>query len=163
VIRKREEVIVDRQDIHGTDSELINSIGDLLQLCKNGDNSRKLNVLLYMVLRYFSVTWRDADSFLTMIGGMRWISTHKWVEVFLTGDYQTFASDYRGGNQKDAFFDVYPKIEMAAKVFVAEACSRKSADFTAGDVATFIDSYYYASTNSTKADDELIRSERMGL
>ena len=60
-----------------------------------------------------------------------------------------------------AFFDIYSELEIAAKLFVAEACSRKAADFKALDLANYIDSKYYELTNANKSDHELIRSERM--
>ncbi|CAF3035196.1 unnamed protein product [Rotaria sp. Silwood2] len=47
-------------DINGFKSRLdLFSIGDLFELCKLECGSRKLSVLVYMVLRYFDHTWRN--------------------------------------------------------------------------------------------------------
>ena len=48
---------------------------------------------------------------------------------------------------------------MEAKSFVADACTRKSADFTVSDLAKFIDNRYYETTETRKTEDPLIRSE----
>lgn len=70
-------------------------------------------------------------------------TSHKWGTIFINGDYEEFSNDLRGGKQTDSFYDTFPDIETDAKIFVVEACSRKSAEFKASDLAQFIDTKYY--------------------
>jgi hypothetical protein len=151
----------DGKNINWINEDILSHIGDLFQLCKNQCNFRMLNTLLYITLRHFNITWAGIDSFMSAIGGMWCKTAHKWAEIFLTDDFEMFMKDERGGKKGDSFFDIYPELEIAAKLFVAEACSRKSADFKALDLANYIDSQYYEITNTIKSNNELIRSERM--
>ena len=93
------------------------------------------------------------------IGAMRCITVNKWAEVFIDGDFNMFMNDELGGKRGDSFYDVYSKIEIDTKLFVADACSKKSANFTSIDLAKYIDTLYYKLTNTTKDQNELIRSE----
>ncbi|CAF1444407.1 unnamed protein product [Rotaria sordida] len=92
------------------------SIGDVFELCKRGCGSRKLSVLLYMVLRHFGHTWRAIDALLHDIGGNQCRVAHKWTKSFLTGDFNAFEDDGRGGKHSDGFYDLFPELETEAKV-----------------------------------------------
>ncbi|CAF4761318.1 unnamed protein product, partial [Rotaria magnacalcarata] len=81
--------------------------------------------------------------------------------IFVNGDFDAFMDDGRGRKRGDSFFDEYPELETEAKLFVADACSKKSSDFKAIHMANFIDSSYYTLLNTSKCQNELIRSERM--
>ncbi|CAF4219816.1 unnamed protein product [Rotaria sordida] len=113
-----------------------------------------------MSLRYFKIKWEHIDDYLKRIGFMTAQTSHKWATIFINGDYEEFSNDLRGGKQTDSFYDMFPEIEADAKAFVVQACSRKSADFKAIDLAQFIDEKYYEVTGAKKqSDDDLIRSE----
>ena len=87
-------------------------------------------------------------------------TSHKWATMFIKGDYEESSNDLRGGKQTDSFYDMFPEIEADTKAFVVQACSQKSGEFKALDLAQFIDERYYEVTGLTKqASDELIRSE----
>jgi hypothetical protein len=161
-IDSNEMVVDDNIDnINWTDKNLLNHIGDLFQMCIHQCNLQKLSTFIYMVLRHFNFTWRDIDGFMSDVGAMRCITANKWAEIFVNGDLDEFLKDERGGKRGDSFFDLYPELEVDAKLFVADACSRKSADFRSIDLANYIDSSYYKLTNRTKCQNELIRSEKM--
>ncbi|CAF1560638.1 unnamed protein product, partial [Didymodactylos carnosus] len=82
-------------------------------------------------------------------------------KVFSKGDYEEFSNDLRGGKQTDSFYDTFPEIEADAKAFVVQACSQKSGEFKALDLAQFIDEKYYELTGIKKQiGDDFIRSER---
>ena len=134
------------------------SIGDVFELCKRGCSLRKLSVLLYMVLRHFDHTWRDIDDLLHNIGGNQCKIAHKWAETFLTGDFDAFEDDGRGGKHSDGFYDLFPELETEAKAFVVESCSKKSADFSAVNLAKYLDKRFYEITQTSKVNDTLIRS-----
>ena len=144
-----------------TNKSLMNPIGDLFQICINQCNLRTLSTLLYMVLRHCNFTWRDTDTFLSDIGGMRCVTANKWARLFVNGDLDEFMQEGRGGQQTDSFFDVYPELEADAKLFVSGACSKKAATFKSIDLANFIDSSYYKLTGTKQRQNQLIRSERM--
>lgn len=114
-----------------------------------------------MTLKYFNFTWRDIDNFMSSIGGMRCITANKCAEAFINGDLDVVLEDGRGGKRIDSFFDEYPEIEVDSKSFVVDAVSRNSADFKIVDLANFIDSSYYALTNTKKCQNDLIRSVTM--
>ena len=87
-------------------------------------------------------------------------TSHKWTAIFMKGNYEEFSNDLRGGKQTDSFYDMFPDIEADAKAFVVHACSQKSADFKAMDLAQFVDDKYYEVTRLIKqSGDDLIRSE----
>ena len=80
--------------------------------------------------------------------------------MFIRGDYEEFSNDLRGGKRIDSFYDTFPEIEVDAKAFVVHACSQKSAEFKAADLAQFINTKYYELTGIKKqTGDDLIRSE----
>lgn len=135
-------------------------IGDLFELCRQGSGSRKLSTLLYMLLRHLGFPWRLIDDIFGTIGAYRCETAHKWAQVFLTGDIETFLDDGRGGKHSDAFYDIFPELEIEAKSFVIKVCSGKTADFAVADLAKFVDSEYYEVTGIVKVDAGLIRSEQ---
>ncbi|CAF4790715.1 unnamed protein product, partial [Rotaria sp. Silwood2] len=88
-------------------------------------------------------------------------TSHKWTTVFIKGDYEEFSNDLLGGKQTDSFYDTFPESEADARAFVVKACSQKSAEFKAADLAQFIDTKYYELTEIQKQiGDDLIRLER---
>lgn len=114
-----------------------------------------------MSLRFFNVKWEDIDEYLKSIGFMTAKTSHKWATVFIKGDYEEFSNDLRGGKQTDSFYDTFPDIEADAKAFVIQACSQKSGEFKALDLAQFIDETYYELIGIKKqSGDDLKRSER---
>ncbi|CAF1047364.1 unnamed protein product [Didymodactylos carnosus] len=116
--------------------------------------------MTYTAIRFFDIKWEDADNYLKSIGFMTAETSHKWAAVFIKGDYEEFSNDLRDGKQADSF-DVFPEIEADAKEFVVEACSKKSGEFKALDLAQFIDEKYYELTGIQKQiGDDFIRSER---
>ena len=77
----------------------------------------------------------------------------------MSEDFEVFINGDRGGKTTDSFYDIIPVLEIEAKLFVANAYIRKLADFIVSDLAKFIDSRYYKVTETTKIEDQLIRSE----
>jgi len=139
----------------------LNDIGDLLELCQQQGNLKNISLLLYMTLRYFSITWREVNDFLQQIGAMRCETAHKWAKIYLTGDLIEFNSDNRGGKLKGSFYDIFPDIENEAKLFAADECQKKTSDFKAADLRNFIDAKFYEVTGLKKdSNDSFIRSER---
>ena len=81
--------------------------------------------------------------------------------VFIRGDHEEFSNDLRGGKRADSYYDTFFEIEVDARAFVVQACSQKSAEFKAADLAQFIDTKYYELTGIKKqTGNGLIRSER---
>lgn len=140
---------------------LLTDIGDLAEMCKSTCDTKYLSTLLYMSLRHFNIKWQDTDDFLKNIGLMTAQTCHKWATVFMRGEYEEFSGDLRGGKHVDSFFDVFPEIEVDAKAFVIQACSRKTGEFKALYLAQFIDDSYYTLMGIQKQiGDGFIRSER---
>ena len=113
-----------------------------------------------MILRYLGHQWRIIDDILQLISAYRCVTAHKWAETFLSGDFEAIVDDGRGGKHSDSFYDTFLELEAEAKSFVIGACSRKSADFNAAELAKFIDAKYYELTQTAKVNVELIRSEQ---
>ncbi|CAF4201909.1 unnamed protein product, partial [Rotaria sordida] len=136
-----------------------NDMSDLFELCQSKCPRKYISVLLYMTMRYFGVKWDDCNDFLIELGGTNGKTAHKWANVFMSGDFDEFCNDNRGGKRGNDFFDCFPEIEISAKTFTVERCSRKAADFTANDLALFIDEQYYLVTQTVKdAGAPLVRS-----
>lgn len=133
-------------------------IAAMFEICLGAVSYRNLSVLLYMTLKFFRIDWRSIDAFLGDIKAMRCSTVHSWSKVFLDGDLQEFVRDERGGKHLDGFYDVFPDLEIEAKAFVSDACSRKAADFNVGKLAKFIDDRFREINSMDKAADSLIRS-----
>ena len=101
----------------------LTTINDIFQLCKDEYGSRKLTTLLYMILRHFGYQWQVTDDFLQQISANRYETAHKWTETFLSGDFEAFLEDGRGGKSTDSFYDTFPELEIEAKAFVANVCA----------------------------------------
>ena len=150
----------DDQEVAFSEKIFLSDIGDLAEICKSKCDTKYLTTLLYVSLRYFNIKWEDINRFLKDVGFMTAETSHKWATLFIKGDYEEFSNDLRGSKQTDSFYDMFPDIEADAKAFVVQACSQKSGEFKALDLAQFIDEKYYEVTGLTKqASDELIRSE----
>ncbi len=148
----------DVDSINFSNRSALNDIGDLFCFCKNQINTRFISVLMYMSLRHFGHSWRDVDSFLTAIGGMTAKTAHKWSTVLVNQDFDEFTRDERGGHRGDSFWDCYPELELEAKQFVYDECSKKEASFTAAKLAKFVDDRFYELNNAKKVDQGLVRS-----
>ncbi|CAF4620731.1 unnamed protein product, partial [Didymodactylos carnosus] len=95
-----------------------------------------------MSLRFFDIKWENVDEYFKSIGFMRAQTSHKWAKVVSKGDYEEFSNDLRGA-------------------FVVQACSQKSGELKALDLAQFIDEKYYELTEIKKqVDDDFIKSKR---
>ncbi|CAF4183658.1 unnamed protein product [Rotaria sordida] len=152
---------VDDQELPFNEKLLLTNIGDLAEMCKSKCDAKYLSTLLYISFRFLDVKWEEIDRFLKNIGFMTAQTSHKWTTVFIEGDYEEFSNDLCGGNHTDSFYDTFPEIEADARSFVVQACSQKSADFKAVDLAQFIDTKYYELAGIKKQNgDDLIRSER---
>ena len=136
----------------------IPTVGDLFQLCKTACGSRKISVLLYMLLRHLGHKWAQIDDLFQAIGAYRCETAHKWAKVFINYDREVFDEQGRGGKHCSSFYDMFPDLETEAKVFAFESCSQKSADFTTLDLANFIDTKFYEITQTVKVTDVLVRS-----
>ena len=79
---------VDDEESNFKEKLLLIDIGDLAEMCKTKCDTKYLSTLLYMSLRFFDITWEDADDYLKNIGLMSSQTSHKWVTVFIRGDYE---------------------------------------------------------------------------
>ncbi|CAF2077728.1 unnamed protein product [Rotaria magnacalcarata] len=73
-----------------TDNIMLGHIDDIFELRLNQSNFKSLSTLVYMILRYFQLTWRNIDEFMLKIGVMRCVTANKWAEVFIGGDFDMF-------------------------------------------------------------------------
>ena len=80
---------------------------------------------MYVSLRRLGHSWRDVASFLTSIGGMTIKTFHKWANILVNKDFDEFTMEDRGGKRGDSFWDSYPDLELEAKQFIFEECSKK--------------------------------------
>ena len=109
---------------------------------------------MYMSLRRLGHSWRDVELFLTSIGGMTVKTCHKWANILVNKGFDEFTMEDRG----DSFWDCYPDLELEAKQFIFEECSKKEATFTAETLARFIDNRFYELNNVQKVDQQFVRS-----
>ncbi|CAM4894233.1 unnamed protein product [Rotaria socialis] len=156
---EREEMEVDdieyeQQPMNFTDRITSDNIADLFELCKYKCPVKYLSVLIYATLRSFGHSWENCDTFLRTIGALKAQTAHRWADVFLKGDVEEFQGENRGGKHMAEFYDYFPDLEDAAREFTIRRCSEKAADFTAIDLANFIDKEYYLTTNTSKGIPE---------
>ncbi|CAF1621965.1 unnamed protein product, partial [Didymodactylos carnosus] len=145
-------------DTDFTSKEVLDTLNELMSLCKQNSNTKCLSVLLYMSLRHFSVSYRDADKFLDAIGAFKAETCHTHSDRLLHYGVDRFATDLRGGKRGDSFWDSFPDIEHDARQFSIEACTRKNASFTVEELAKFVDEKFFEVTGLTKDDPGFIRS-----
>ncbi|CAF4443413.1 unnamed protein product, partial [Rotaria magnacalcarata] len=78
--------------------------------------------------------------------------------ILVNKDFDEFTIDERGGKRGDSFWDCYPDLELEAKQFVYQECSKTEATFTVETLARFIDQRFYELNNLKKIDQQLVRS-----
>ena len=74
--------VIKEENDNGNDTDIIEkidleAIGDLFKLCKKECGSRKLSMLLYMLMRKLGLSWRSTDEILANIGAYRCQTAHK--------------------------------------------------------------------------------------
>ncbi|CAF2077709.1 unnamed protein product [Rotaria magnacalcarata] len=121
-------------------------------------NESRTYIYIYMSLQHLGHTRRDVDYFLTSIGGMTIKTCHTWTNILVNKDFDEFTYEERGGKRGDSFWHCYPDLELEAKQFVFEECSKTEATFTAGTLARFIDQSFYELNNLKKIDQQFVRS-----
>ncbi|CAF1473940.1 unnamed protein product [Didymodactylos carnosus] len=84
----------------------------------------------------------------TTIGALNAKAANGWSTLFVQGDFEEFSAENTGGKRSDSFWDVFPTLELEARAFVVEQCSKKSSSFTVADLATFNDQRYDEITGS---------------
>ncbi|CAF2058210.1 unnamed protein product [Rotaria magnacalcarata] len=84
------------------------------------------------------------------IGALSSQTCQKWTDIFISGDFDQFCTNNRGGKRIENFYEGFLELELEAKLVAIERCRNKSADFTAWDLANFVDQKYYEITNTTK-------------
>ncbi|CAF4056071.1 unnamed protein product, partial [Rotaria sp. Silwood1] len=92
---------IDDKELPFNEKCFLTDIGDLAEMCKSKCDTKYPSTLLYMSLRFFDIKWEDVNEFLKNIGFMTVETFHKWVTIFIKGDYQEFSNDLRGGKQTD--------------------------------------------------------------
>ncbi|CAF5034990.1 unnamed protein product, partial [Rotaria socialis] len=94
----------------------------------------------------------------TSIGGTTIKTCHKWANNLVNKDFDEFTIDERGGKRSDSFWDCCPDLELEAKQFVYQECSKTEAAFTVETLARFIGQRFYELNNLKKIDQQLVRS-----
>jgi len=99
--KEEEEMVQSEHDdsidhINFKNDSIIHDISDLFFFCQTKINTRFLSTLVYMSLRRFGHTCRDANSFLTSIGGMTAKTCQKWTNTLVNDDFDDFIADGRG-------------------------------------------------------------------
>jgi hypothetical protein len=158
-----EEITSDTDDeaefIRFSDKMKIDDIGDLFELIKDKIGLKLVSVLLYMTLRHFGISWFKCNEFFKNIGALTTETANKWANIFLSGSFNEFVGEGRGGKHIPSFYDVFPDIELSAKNYSVQRCAAKAADFDAFELAKFIDEQFYMLTGIKKnPDDSPIRS-----
>ncbi|CAF1492275.1 unnamed protein product [Didymodactylos carnosus] len=143
-----------------SNKEILSVIGDLFTLCSQQCSRQYLSTLLYMLLRYVNMPWRECDKIFRVSGSMRCQSASEWAQLYLN-DFEEFTAEHRGGKPTDSFWDVFQSLEVESRAFVVEEYSKKSSAFKTADLAAFIDQRYYEINSLKKTTDELIRSVEM--
>ncbi|CAF1138188.1 unnamed protein product [Didymodactylos carnosus] len=121
----------DKQPSNFTDKIGLDDLAALFDLCKSSSSTKYLSVLMYMTLRHVGLTWDACNVILRKMGGFNCETSHKWADLFISGDFEEFPREKRGGKRRIEFWDYFPDIELSAKQFTLDRCSQKSADFTA--------------------------------
>ena len=122
----------------------------MFEVVKSRTSLRSLSVLIYLSLTYFGVSWRKHDLFLKQIGSLSAETCSKWNEVCIEQDLDDFLEDNRGGKRGQSFYDSFPEPENAAKLYALEGYKRKSASFTAMELAQYSDKQYYELTGEVR-------------
>ena len=76
----------------------------------------------------------------------------------MNGDFDVFENDWRSGKHNDGFYDLLLESTIQTKAFAVEASSCKSVDFTAINLAKYLDERFYEIIQISKINDSLVRS-----
>ncbi|CAF1537351.1 unnamed protein product [Adineta ricciae] len=163
IVSEEEEITQDNDDnielTRFVGKMKFDDIGDMLELTKDKIGLKFVTVLLYMSLRHFDVSWVKCDDFFKNTGALATKTANKWANIFLSGSFDEFLSEGRGGEHVPSFYDVCPDIELSAKNYSIQRCAAKAADFDAFELAKFIDEQFYMLTGIKKdSNDSLIRT-----
>ena len=95
---EEEEIVPSELDdqINFKNDSIIHDISDLFSFCQTKSDTRFLSTLVYISLRRFGHTCRDADSFLTTIREMTAKTCQKWTNLLVHNDFDDFIADGRG-------------------------------------------------------------------
>ena len=74
-------------------------IHDLFEICEKLCKPRKLSVLTYTIVRRVDSNWSEIGNILRDIGAYGCESSHKRVEIFISGDIGV-VEKYQGGNHR---------------------------------------------------------------
>ena len=130
---------IDNERVDFSKESIMDDMKDVFSFCKKNLDNSYLSVLLYISLRHFGHSRRNIESFFLRIGRTTAKTAHARSNSLINRDFDEFVSDEHGGKRAESFWDCYPDIELEAKCFVIEQCSRKRSNFNAEMLSMFID------------------------
>ena len=127
----------------------------LLEMVINESSIRNISIFTFGILTKFGINISAIGNIFLNIG----LQKAEHCRENLIKFYKDGTDINSGGNRFCTFYENFPEIEIAAKVFVTENCSKKSCSFRVLDLCKYIDTMFYEITNTEKENDLLVRSE----
>jgi hypothetical protein len=119
-------------------------ISDLIEILKdsclnwNSKQDRILSLIIYILLRHLKLKYNYIGSVLNLLNCMTVKYAHMWSEIIIEEGVISVLVDNRGKFERSDFYEMYPDILTAAKLFSLQNASRKNATFTVSHLARFI-------------------------
>ena len=93
--------------------------------------NRNFSVLLFFILKEAGISYCkiDKNTLLNMFDGLTAQQTNKHYPNYKSDNYSALYEDGRK-HTGDVFLDLFPDIEMEAKIFVSQKAHEKTSEFT---------------------------------
>ena len=139
-------------------------ISDLMEILKdsclnwNSIQDRIISVIFYMLLRHFKFKYDNIGQILNLLNCSNVKSAHIWSEVIIEEGVKTILVDNRGKYERSDFYEMFPEILTAAKMFSLDNATKKCSAFTVSSLAKFITDKFVELTGEVLQKNELVRS-----
>ena len=126
----------------------------------NSVSERIFSVIIYNLLKNCGIKYKDIQNILIDFNSAAIETAHRW-SLTIADEDNSFAilRDKRGGFQKEGFYEEFPEIEEAARLYAIKECGKKSTHFCVDDLVKFITLEYQEVTNDILPEGEYIRSK----
>jgi hypothetical protein len=127
----------------------------------NSIHERVLSIFIDILLRIFQISYETRKILLKKLNCNSVSSCQEWYNKILLNENDPFViiTDKRGGYRREEFYELYPELEIEAKLYALEQTSKKSAIFTTNQLALFLTKRFEEINEIKLNDGQLIRSE----
>ena len=107
-------------------------------------DNRIFSVIFYITLRLCGLSFRLTTEVLNKLNLLNVKTCHTWVKTIVDeDDVYIILKEDRGSYKAISFYEVYPELEIEAKVYALENARKKTSSFKVENLAKFIDDFTF--------------------